>query len=273
MAPSKIHQLAKDADVGALKELLATDAGRRDLLLEDDVGLVPLHQAARHLDPAAAKEMLEAQDGALAFNQLHVKSGDTYACYPIHRACYAGAWDVAKLMMKYADGDRFDCLTEPDADGYLPVQYAKIAGRNDVVEQMMGFKGETAKIKAHIETFDATKPKYVPEEEPEPAPAPVKKDPATEKADKEKAKAADKRAAEKAKEEKKREAAKAKEDKKRADKEAREKAKREKEEERERAKEERAQQREKQLEERKAALLAKKEVCHHDVTGIWVAFF
>jgi|EP01046_Picozoa_sp_COSAG06_P003131 hypothetical protein len=155
-----LHDLATSGDLDKVKDRLAQKDGARDLMIENADGCVPLHLAARHLDPSVAREMLMAQGGHLAFNQLHVKSEDAYGCFAMHRACYAGAWETVKAMLELGgEGGTLTCLHEPDADGYLPLQYATLAGRKDIESLMMSMDASSAtKMRSHVDEFKAKHP-------------------------------------------------------------------------------------------------------------------
>ena len=158
-----MHKAAYGGELSRVKDRLSQKDGARDLMAENKDGCVPLHLAARHLDPSVVREMLKAQDGHMAFNQLHVKSEDAYGCYAMHRACYAGAWESVKAMMEIGGEEgSLTCLHEPDADGYLPVQYAELSGRKDVVELMMDMDKQGKQVvtnqQAHVDEFKAKHP-------------------------------------------------------------------------------------------------------------------
>jgi hypothetical protein len=117
---SSLHTLATQGKAVAVRTALQASPRRvKQLLMAvDDLGRIPLHLAARHLDPSAAKEMLEAGGERLAVEQLHAKSkgwrvvspqcwgvpdrpvvADVYGCLPVHRAAYAGSWEAVKLFV------------------------------------------------------------------------------------------------------------------------------------------------------------------------------
>ena len=76
-ANPNLHDLALRGDTEKIKDALSSAEAIGQLLAMDIEGRIPLHLAARHVDPSAAKELLTSSDVATALAQLHQKSTGT----------------------------------------------------------------------------------------------------------------------------------------------------------------------------------------------------
>lgn len=115
-----IHLAARSGATDILKLLLPYGGTRH----ADIIGWTPAHAAAANGHLAAVETLLLADPGAATVL-------DTYNMTPLHWAVMDGHMDIASCLLAHNAP-----LNEPQ-DGFLPIQYAVIHGRVEIIELLV----------------------------------------------------------------------------------------------------------------------------------------